>query len=161
MILVTTGTNGAPFDRLLRGVDGLDAREALVVQHGPSGVRPHGASCAAYLPFDVLVSCVRRARAVVTHAGAGSVVVALANGRRPFVVPRLARYGEAVDDHQVGFARRLADAGLVALVNEPERLPALLSEPEAEPADPELPGAGPLVYELAAYLQTVVAGARP
>lgn len=161
MILVTTGTNGAPFDRLLRGVDGLGVAEALVVQHGPSGVRPRKATCAAYLPFDALVSYVRRARAVVTHAGAGSVLVALANGRRPFVVPRLAGYGEAVDDHQLGFARRLADAGLVVLVTEPERLPALLSGPETEPAQAELPGAGPLVYELAAYLHTVVAGARP
>src|SRR5262249_9535034 len=52
MILVTTGTNAPAFDRLLRAVGELDVDEPVVVQHGPSIVRPPGATCLEYISFD-------------------------------------------------------------------------------------------------------------
>ena len=51
--------------------------------------------------------------------------------KRPVVVPRLQRFGEAVDDHQVGFARRLAAADVSAR-RDGRALRAALAE--AEPA---------------------------
>jgi UDP-N-acetylglucosamine transferase subunit ALG13 len=156
MILVTTGTNGAPFDRLLLEVDAVESDEPLVVQHGPSRVRPRAATCVAYLPFGDLVEHVRRARVVITHGGVGSVVVALMNGRRPLVVPRIASFGEAVDDHQLVFGQRLAETGLVTLVADPARLREALQSGACYAAAPRLPGAGPLADDLAAYLQSVV-----
>ena len=45
-------------------------------------------------------------------------MTSLAVGRRPVVVPRLKRFGEAVDDHQVALARRLHDEGLVTLAHD-------------------------------------------
>jgi UDP-N-acetylglucosamine transferase subunit ALG13 len=133
MIFVTVGTNEAAFDRLLRHLDGVAAGEELVVQHGASSVRPAGATCLDFLPFEDLVELMRRARVVVTHAGVGSIVAALTNGKRPLVVPRLARFGEAVDDHQLPLARRLAGSGLVTLVEDPaELLQALAAGGSAE-----------------------------
>jgi UDP-N-acetylglucosamine transferase subunit ALG13 len=113
-VLVTVGTSDTPFDRLLNAVERIGER--LTVQHGPSSVRPEGARCFGVLPPEQLDGLIRLSRVVVTHAGIGSVAAALAHGRRPIVVPRLARLGEAVDDHQVSFARRLASAGLATLV---------------------------------------------
>ena len=125
-VVVTVGTNEARFDRLVGAAAGLSG-EPVVVQHGASNLRPHGARCVDYLPFDEFDELVRSSRVVVTHAGIGTVAVALAHGRRPVVVPRLRRYGEAVDDHQVFFARRLADAGLVTLVEDVDRLPEVVA----------------------------------
>lgn len=121
MIFVTVGTNEARFDRLLHAVENLQLDD-LVVQCGSSSLRPRNATCFDFLAFDRLIEYVRSASVVVTHAGVGSIAVALANGRRPVVVPRLQRYGEAVDDHQVALARRLDESGLVTLVEEPARL---------------------------------------
>ena len=126
MILVTVGTNEARFDRLLEALDGLGEREELLVQHGPSPVRPSGAHCVEFLPFDELTAEMRRARVVVTHAGVGSIMVALANRKRPVVVPRLKAYGEAVDDHQLQLGRRFSGVGLVTLVEDPRDLAAAL-----------------------------------
>jgi UDP-N-acetylglucosamine--N-acetylmuramyl-(pentapeptide) pyrophosphoryl-undecaprenol N-acetylglucosamine transferase len=123
MIFVSVGTNEARFDRLLHAVDGLGAGEELVVQHGPSPVRPTGATCVDFLSFEEMTDHLARARVAVLHAGVGSVLAALAAGTRPVVVPRLQRHGEAVDDHQVGFGRRLHEEGLVVLVEDPARLP--------------------------------------
>jgi UDP-N-acetylglucosamine--N-acetylmuramyl-(pentapeptide) pyrophosphoryl-undecaprenol N-acetylglucosamine transferase len=131
MIFVSVGTNEARFDRLLEAVDGLGADEELVVQHGPSPVRPAGATCVDYLSFEEMTEHLARARVSILHAGVGSVLAALASGARPVVVPRLQRHGEAVDDHQVGFARRLHEEGLVVLVEELERLPAAVAAHEA------------------------------
>lgn len=126
MIFVTVGTNEAPFERLLRAVERLPGDEELVVQYGSGAVRPRNATCVAYLPFDDLVEHVRRARVVVAHAGIGSIMVATANGKRPVVVPRLKRFHEAVDDHQVRLARRLAQRRLVAVVEDLAALPRAL-----------------------------------
>jgi UDP-N-acetylglucosamine transferase subunit ALG13 len=122
MIFVSVGTNEARFDRLLEAVDGLGGGEEMVVQHGPSPVRPAGARCVDYLSFEEMTEHLAKARVAVLHAGVGSVLAALAAGARPVVVPRLQRYGEAVDDHQVGFGRRLHEEGLVVFVEDPAGL---------------------------------------
>lgn len=123
MILVTVGTNEAPFDRLLRAVESLSEGAEIVVQYGSSSVRPANASRSfEFLPFDDLLEEMRAARVVITHAGIGSIMSALTCGKRPVVVPRLVRHGEAVDDHQLPVARRLEDAGLVTLVEDPSNL---------------------------------------
>jgi len=152
VILVTTGTNGAPFDRLLEAVGAIRADEPLVVQHGPSHLRPAGATCVDYVSFAELVRLVREARVVVCHGGVGSILVSTLNGRRPLVVPRLARFGEVVDDHQLDLARRLDRAGLVRLVEDVSRLPELveLEPPPAQRAN-GLPATG-LADDLRSYL---------
>jgi UDP-N-acetylglucosamine transferase subunit ALG13 len=53
------------------------------------------------MPFDVLNAHMREADVVVTHAGVGSVLCAREAGHVPVVVPRLHRYDEHVDDHQL------------------------------------------------------------
>jgi UDP-N-acetylglucosamine transferase subunit ALG13 len=58
-------------------------------------------------------------------------MVALANGHRPIVVPRLGRLGEAVDDHQLTWARRVAQDGLVLLVEDEADLAAAVEGEEA------------------------------
>jgi UDP-N-acetylglucosamine transferase subunit ALG13 len=147
VILVTIGTSD-PFDRLLAAVAGLPAGEEIVAQCGASTVRPGNAACVDFLTCDEFVEQVARARVVVTHAGAGSTMVALANGKRPIVVPRLRRYGEAVDDHQLHFARRLAERGLVTLAEDPEDLVNVLDSVEAGDSDASIVPDERLVEEL-------------
>ena len=139
MILVTVGTNEARFDRLLEALEDLPEGTDLFVQHGPSPIRPAGATCTDYLGFDELVEKMREARAVVTHAGVGSVLTALLNGTRPIVVPRLQRFGEAVDDHQLHFGRRAESAGFVSLVEDTAELARVIERYEESPPPPPRP----------------------
>jgi UDP-N-acetylglucosamine transferase subunit ALG13 len=132
MIFVSVGTHEAPFDRLLCAVSELGLDEELVVQHGPSSARCDRALEFEYLSFDEVVDYIKDARAVVMHAGVGSVMIALANGKRPIVMARRREFGEHVDDHQVELARRLEGSGLVTLVEDIEGLREVLSR-EAQP----------------------------
>ena len=155
MIVVTVGTNEARFDRLLEALAGLPDGKELFVQHGPSPIRPAGATCTDYLAFDELAERVREADAVVTHAGVGSILTALLNGARPIVVPRLQRFGEAVDDHQLHFGRRAAEAGLVTLVEDVAELPAAVARLRASPPPPPRPDER-LVADLRGFLADAV-----
>ena len=152
MIFVTLGTQAYPFDRLLRGLEGVE--EELVVQGGASTHRPDGATWFDFLDFPQLVEHVRAARVVVSHAGVGSVMTAVTEGKRPVVVPRLVRYGEAVDDHQLPFARRMESAGLVRLVDDPAELRAAVAQ-TPEPPEAAFTGESRLAADLRAYLEQI------
>jgi UDP-N-acetylglucosamine transferase subunit ALG13 len=126
VILFTVGTHDAPFDRLVAAAERVAAKteEQVVVQRGTSRVpSPH---CTVYetLPPSRIETLVGEARVVVTHGGPGSILMALAAGHTPFVVPRKARHGEHVDDHQVRFVQRIA--GRIHPVEDPEQLPEAL-----------------------------------
>jgi exopolysaccharide biosynthesis glucuronosyltransferase PssE len=153
VIFVSMGTSD-PFDRLLHAADRLPRSEELVVQCGKSNFRPADATCLDFLSFERVLELMREARVVVTHAGVGSIMAARAVGKRPVVVPRLRRFGEAVDDHQVMLGRRLQEAGLVTLVEDAAELRAAVAEEQGfEPAA----SGGALVKELRGYLAAAVA----
>jgi UDP-N-acetylglucosamine transferase subunit ALG13 len=156
MIFVTVGTYETPFDRLLRAVEPLTAKDELVIQTGPSTVRPAGATCIDYLSFDRLVEHIRGSSAVISHAGVGSIMTTVANGRRPVVVPRLRRYDEVVDDHQLELARRLDQDELVVLVEDPAELGSVLEETMLRhPASSY--GNNPIAHDLREYLDAQLA----
>lgn len=115
MIFVTVGTHHQPFQRLLAGLSSLPQDE-LVVQHGPAPA-PRGVSRAeAYMPFEEMLTCYRRADVVITHAGVGSILCARREGHVPLVVPRRHDLGEHVDDHQAELTRALEANGSVIAV---------------------------------------------
>ena len=153
MIFVSVGTNEARFDRLLHAVEALGASEEIVVQHGPSPVRPAGATCVEFLSFEEMTDHIRRARVLIMHAGVGSILAALGNGVRPVVVPRLKRFDEAVDDHQVAFGRRLDAEGLVDFVEDPAGLLEAVARHEGR-FEGAVGVEGRLVEELREFIRT-------
>ena len=162
MIIVSTGTNGDAFDRLLEAAVRLETEEDLLLQHGPSSIRRAGAKHVDYLSFAEYESLVEEAGVVITHAGVGSVLLALLHGKRPVLMPRLARFGEAVDDHQLDFASRLRDSGLAELAEDADSLQAVVDAMTAKDASPATPERMALVQDLGEYLAGAVgsAGAR-
>jgi UDP-N-acetylglucosamine transferase subunit ALG13 len=159
MIFVSVGTQETPFDRLLRAVYDLGLDEELVVQYGPSSVRSAEALEVDFLAFDEVVAYIRKARCVVMHAGVGSVMLTLANGKRPIIMARRRQLGEAVDDHQVELAHRMHAHGLATSVEDTHELAAAL-ESNAEATD-RMVGVPWLGRDLGDYLVREVGAPRP
>ena len=159
MIFASVGSSTIPFDRLVRALESMETDEDLVVQTGVSTVRPRRAKVLDYVGYDEFVALIRSARVVVTHAGAGSVITALGEGKRPIIVPRRAAQGEAVDDHQVTFARRVAELGLATVVEDVSVLAPALRDHE-----PSLARSGsqpsPIERELRSYIERCVGPAK-
>lgn len=73
------------------------------------------------VPSTELADAIAQADLVIAHAGVGSALAALKVGRTPILIPRQARHGEHIDDHQLMIARHLAERGL-AICKGPEDL---------------------------------------
>ena len=115
MIFVTVGSQKFPFDRLVRKVDQM-VREGLIHEEVfiQTGTGPVFA--------ELMESC----DILITHGGAGTMVNAVKLGKKAIAVPRLARYGEHVDDHQLELAVRLHEMALLCACPDVERLPEAL-----------------------------------
>lgn len=126
MIFVTVGSQKFPFDRLLRQVDRLAEHriitEEVAVQTGHSGYLPRFCQSQTFYNREEFSALLERCDVLITHGGAGTMVEAAKRGKRTVVVPRLARYGEHVDDHQLELTRRLHALGLVYACLEAEGL---------------------------------------
>ncbi len=141
MIFVTVGSTQIPFARLIRALDWLPEDEQLLVQHGPVPAPPGATEARPFMEFPEVVERMQAADVVICHAGAGSILCALRAGHTPVVVPRLERYGETVDDHQLELARALAADGRVIAVEDPQRLPEAMASvpaPRARTASDDL-----------------------
>ena len=111
--------------------------EELIVQYGPGSPPPGVTRAEPYMPFDQMLECYRAARAVITHAGVGSILCATREGHTPLVVPRQHALGEHVDDHQAELTRALERRGRVVAVWDTAELPRLLAELPARQENPE------------------------
>jgi UDP-N-acetylglucosamine transferase subunit ALG13 len=137
LVFVTVGTDHHPFDRLIGYVDAWAAERGssvrCVVQHGRSRP-PAVAEARAFLPPAELERLLGEAAVVVTHGGPGSILGARDAGRIPVVVPRRPELEEHVDEHQVRFVARLAEAGEVFVADDESALRALLDAGVADPS---------------------------
>ena len=158
MILVTVGTHGMPFDRLLRSLDApavvaaLDP-EPLVVQAGTSRYVCRRARQFPYCPRAELDTLLREADLVISHGGIGTLLPAVRQGKHVIAIPRLAAHGEHNDDHQVEICAELARQGALLTSTDVADLPDLLGRDRAalRPFAPPSTVAASIRTELAAF----------
>lgn len=127
---VSVGNGTQPFDRLLQAVSGISAQlpQPVIVQHGSTPFSGKGCQSKTFVEMNEFGRLIEMSELLILHAGAGSVINAVRAGKVPVVVPRMAARGEILDDHQLGFARAMAAAGRVVLVEEPEELLPAVAE---------------------------------
>jgi UDP-N-acetylglucosamine transferase subunit ALG13 len=111
MIFVTVGTHTQSFDRLLQEVDRLVGeraiKEKVVGQIGNSKYEPRNFKWFRFTSFDKLNRLYMGADVMITHGGAGSILNGLDRGKPVIAVPRLEKYNEHVNDHQMDLVKFL------------------------------------------------------
>ncbi len=113
MILTIIGTHQQPFTRLLKAVEALETDEERIIQTGHTPFKSDVCKCRSFLPFDEVRSLMQKANTIIAHAGTGTVMLALSEGKCPVVAPRYAQFGEHVDDHQEDLVKILAKANSI------------------------------------------------
>ncbi len=139
MIFVTVGSHEAPFDRLVQRMDELagQTEEPVWMQIGSATVSPVRAPHRRFFSTVDFRRLFRESRAVVSHAGVGTLLEA-ARIRKPLVcLPRLHRFGEHWDDHQLEICAELARSGTLQYVEEPEDLDLVAVENARPPVFPD------------------------
>lgn len=131
MIFLTVGSM-FPFDRLVRAVDELVGAkvitEEVLAQIGDGRYEPRHLRFERFLPKVQYEERVSQATALIAHAGAGTIQLALAHGKPLLVLPRTGRFHEHVNDHQFATGRKFEELGHVLLANDVDDLPAKLVE---------------------------------
>lgn len=117
MIFVTLGSQKFPFDRLLEKIDGMledgIITEPVFAQTGSSTYTPKRFETAAFMDREAFAEKMEQADLVITHAGTGAIVGAVKKGKKVIAVPRLAKYGEHVDDHQLQIVEQFSEMNLL------------------------------------------------
>ena len=126
LILVTVGTQKFQMDRLLQAVDKVAGdsvlNEGFFVQSGYCTYTPKHCQHAAFLSKEEMEDKMDQCSILLSHAGVGSILMGLKRGKKVIVVPRLQKYGEHVDDHQVEIAESFAKAGYIKILENVEIL---------------------------------------
>ena len=113
MIFVTLRSQKFQFNRLLKAVDELDTDEEIFAQIGYSDYKPQNYKYKEFLDRDEFAAWEEKADIVITHGGTGAIIGAVKKGKKVIAVPRLAKYGEHVDDHQLQLIKQFDDLNLI------------------------------------------------
>jgi beta-1,4-N-acetylglucosaminyltransferase len=110
MILVTVGNHTAGFERLTRAMDELAANidEDIIAQIGSTQYLPSKLQWFRFIEYQEMLTLIKKARIVVCHGGAGTILDAIRNGKPLVILPRLKKYGEAFDDHELELAKAIS-----------------------------------------------------
>ena len=127
MIFVTVGTHEQPFNRLVQYMDSFSEKnstdEEIIIQTGFSTYEPKYCTWGKLFPYQQMTEYVAAARIVITHGGPSSFILPLQMAKIPIVVPRQKKYGEHVNDHQLEFAKQVAERqGNIIVVEDVENL---------------------------------------
>lgn len=117
-IFITLGSQKFQFNRLLKAVDELCERgvltaEDVFAQIGYSDYIPGNFNYKKFLDRDEFSTEMEKAEIVITHGGTGAIIGAVKKGKKVIAVPRLAKYDEHVDDHQLQLIKQFDDLKLI------------------------------------------------
>lgn len=122
MIFVTLGTQDKPFNRLLEAVQKEinkgNIKEKVVVQAGCTKFKSNDMEIFDLIPMDEFDKIMQEANLVITHGGVGSIINGLNKNKVVIAVPRLEKYKEHVNDHQIQIVENFNDEGyIIGLTN--------------------------------------------
>lgn len=156
MLFVTVGSQRFQFDRLLRAVDALVASGAVedgtFAQTGACTYVPKTFPSEAFLDRNRFGKLMNQSDVVVTHGGTGAIIGAVKRGKRVVAVPRLARFGEHVDDHQVEIVRQFGEMGLIEPCYDAEGLPEAYARVLVRNCKPYRSNTEKFIEDLSAYI---------
>ena len=162
MIYVTLGTMFLGFDRLVQAVDAIaeDTGEQIILQLGNASRPPGHCEWFEFLPREECLDIQRHARVIVGHAGIGTAIDALSVQRPFIVVPRLKRFNEHMNDHQLEIAEAVQRRGWGKMVLDMKDLAGACADPPEVPTGYS-PNKEPLIAAVKAMVDRVARGLHP
>ena len=120
MILVITGTQNFQFSRLIEQIDLINMSKKLpyevFAQIGTSTYIPKSFNYIKFVTRTHLIDLINKAKIIISHGGSASIITALKLNKKIISVPRLKKYNEHVDDHQLELLVKLKQKGLIELI---------------------------------------------
>lgn len=126
MIFVTLGSQKFQFNRLLKAIDELvkngTINDKVFAQTGYSDYEPEYYDFKRFLDRDEFAKITGESDIVITHGGTGAIIGAIKKGKKVIAVPRRAKYGEHVDDHQLQLVGQFRELNLICECDDMEKI---------------------------------------
>ena len=132
MIFITLGSQKFQFNRLLKAVDEIAVDEEIFAQIGYSDYKPQHYKYKEFLDRDEFENMMSKADIVITHGGTGAIIEAVKKRKKVIAVPRLKKYGEHVDDHQIQLIGQFRNLELIYACEDMDLEKALRTVKETE-----------------------------
>lgn len=149
MIFVCLGTQIFQMNRLLEELDRLieigEIKEPIFAQIGKSDYQPKHYEYKEFVTPDEYQKNVDYADMIITHGGTGAIVKALKAGKQTIAVPRLFKYGEHENDHQLQIVDFFAENGYILKVSEMDELLPAYKQMKAHPIEKRFVGDGHVI----------------
>lgn len=117
MIFITLGSQKFQFNRLIKAVDEQVAegkiKDVIFAQIGASDYKPRNYDYKDFMNRDEFAKWQEKADIEITHGGTGAIIGAIKKGKKVIAVPRLQKYGEHVDDHQLQLIEQFKELNLI------------------------------------------------
>ncbi len=159
MIFVVLGTQKFQLDRLLKSIDCAieDGRitDEVIAQSGNSVYKPKHFKCVSFMDKAEFDETIEKAELMITHSGVGSIITALGKGKPVIVYPRLAKYKEHVDNHQLDIANAFGKKNYVLCCFEEDDLVKKIEECKSHKFDVYVSQRDKMVETVSSYLKTL------
>ncbi|NTW23651.1 MAG: glycosyl transferase family 28 [Lentimicrobium sp.] len=139
-IFVVVGTQ-EPFDRLIKAIDDWVVRNGhsdVFAQISNAPYIPKGFESTDFISPELFDQKFMEADLIVSHAGMGTIISALRHSKPIIVMPRLAKYHEHRNDHQLATARSFGKLGYVKDVYDSAGLYAALDNSKTMKPAPKI-----------------------
>ena len=131
MILVTLGTQDKKFYRLLDAIEEEinkgNIKDKVIVQAGySSDYKTKNMEIFDLIPLKKFDKLVKECDILITHGGVGSIITGLKYNKKVIAMPRLKKYKEHTNDHQVKIVNIFSNNGYILSISEEENLENVL-----------------------------------
>lgn len=117
MIFVILGTQDKEFTRLVEEIENLKKdgiiKEKVVIQAGITKYESNFIEIIDYLSMEEFEKYIKKAKFVITHGGVGSILDAIKHNKKVIAVPRLEKYDEHDNNHQIQIVEKFAELGYI------------------------------------------------
>ena len=132
MILVTLGTQDKGFERLLvaidHEIDNKKIKDKVIVQAGCTKYESKNMEIFDLIPNDKFEDLITKCDLLITHGGVGSILSGLLHGKVVIAAPRLAKYNEHVNDHQLQIIENLGKKKYILVLKDFTRFDKVLEK---------------------------------
>ncbi|UJH91739.1 hypothetical protein LZ575_03385 [Antarcticibacterium sp. 1MA-6-2] len=128
MIFVTVGTQ-EPFDRLIKAIDEVYSEmedKDLIVQAPLENFEPKNFKTVQFINPSEFSDIFERADLIIGHAGTGTILSALVKQKPLIIMPRICKYGEHRNDHQLSTVQKFGSFENIHVAEDEEALKKLL-----------------------------------
>lgn len=128
---VSLGNNKKNFSRILNFVENnyYELSKPIILQLGHTSFKSKFEfKKFKFLNQEDFSKIISKAKILIIHGGAGTIIKSLQQNKKPFVMPRLMKFNEHINDHQLELCNELYKENKIFLINEDSKISNLKFE---------------------------------